>query len=70
MAVRTNTPFNSNRFIGNKIEKVIHDCYLERIAFCKIDKILPEHIITFKPDTLEQAHQEGYKNCRYCISGL
>ena len=70
MAVRIDPPFNSRRFIGNKITKEVHDVYVERILLCKIDEIRFENIITFTPDTLEQTHQEGYKNCRYCLSGL
>ena len=41
---------------------------MERIQLCKIDEIGFEDVITFKPDTIEQARQEGYKNCRYCLS--
>ena len=67
MAVRTEFPFNRRRFIGNKITKEVHDCYMERIAFCKIDEIKSDYVITFNPDTLEKANQEGYKNCSYCI---
>lgn len=68
MGVRTKSPFHSKRYIGNKFTKEVHDVYMERFAFCKIDKIKYEHIVTFTPDTLEQAHHEGYKNCRYCLA--
>ena len=66
--MRINPPFNSRRFIGNKITKEVHDVYVERIHLCKIDEIKFENIITFTPDTLEQAHQKRYKNCRYCLA--
>ena len=69
MAVRTEYPFNSKRFIGNKINKEVHDVYSERIADCKIDEIKLEHVVTFISDTLERAHSEGYKNCPYCLGG-
>lgn len=67
MAVRPEFPFNRKRFIGNKLTKEVHDCYMERIGLCKIDEIKDENVITFKPDTLEQAKKEGYKNCYHCL---
>jgi len=65
--VRTKSPFHSKRYIGNKVTKEVHDVYMEIFTFCKIDEIKYEHVVTFEPDTLEQAHQEGYKNCPYCL---
>ena len=67
MAVRSTYPYNGKRFIGNKLKKEVHDCYMERISFCKIDEIESDFIVTFIPDTLEQAQKEGYKNCSYCL---
>lgn len=67
MAVRSKLPFNGKRFIGNRLTKEVHDCYMERIGLCKIDEIDSDYVIIFKPDTLEQAKKEGYKNCSYCL---
>ena len=37
---------------------------------CQIDEIIAAgHSKAFDPDTLEQAHIEGYDNCAYCIAG-
>lgn len=58
-----------NRFLGNssasKME--VHDLHNE-IKNCQIDEILKaNHAVEFDPDTLDQAHKEGYDNCAYCI---
>ena len=35
---------------------------------CQIDEIIrSRNAVIFDPDTLEQAHNEGYDNCAYCI---
>jgi len=37
-------------------------------ASCQIDEILKAgHAVGFSPDTLNQAHSEGYDNCAHCI---
>jgi hypothetical protein len=37
---------------------------------CQVEEILRAgHAVAFVPDTLEQAHKEGYDNCAYCIAG-
>ncbi len=37
---------------------------------CQIDEIIETgHAKPFDPDTLEQAHNEGYDSCAYCIGG-
>jgi len=37
---------------------------------CQIDEIIDAgHARSFNPDTLEQAHREGYDDCAYCIGG-
>lgn len=54
------------RYIGNaspsKME--VHDLYKQQTN-CQIAEI--KNKVTFFPDTLEQAHKEGYDNCDYCI---
>lgn len=59
------------RYLGNnnpsKME--VHDLHNEQTN-CQIDEILKaNHAVVFDPDTLEQAHSEGYDNCAYCIGG-
>jgi len=68
MARRYRSPFNAKRYIGNKRKKEVHDLDNEH-KNCQIDEIKLEHVVTFNPDTLEQAHREGFDNCAYCISG-
>ncbi len=37
-------------------------------ANCQINEIIKAgHAVVFAPDTLSQAHSEGYDNCHYCI---
>ncbi len=36
---------------------------------CQIDEIHADHRVEFTPDTLDQAHHEGYDNCAWCIGG-
>ena len=55
-------------YFGNKNTKEVH--YLPNLkANCQINEIKPEHKKYFSPDTLEQAHREGFDNCAYCIGG-
>jgi hypothetical protein len=59
------------RFLGNSSpsHKEVHDLYKEK-SQCQITKIIKAgHAVVFKPDTLTQAHSEGYDNCAYCIGG-
>ena len=53
-------------YLGNKNTTEAH--YLPRqTPTCQINEILPEHRKFFNPDTLDQAHREGFDNCAYCI---
>lgn len=69
MVRRPYYPFNGKRFIGNTDEYKVHDLDNEDTAEngCQIDEINDEHIKTFIPDKLEQAHKEGFKDCQKCI---
>jgi len=66
MARRQRYPFNGNRYIGNSnpSSMEVHDLDNEN-KNCQIDEI--QNVVTFFPDTLEQAHRKGYDNCHYCI---
>lgn len=70
---RYSSPINGKRYLGNTTpKKEVHDLDNEktRANECQIDEIIKaKHARTFTPDTLEQAHREGYDNCKYCIGG-
>lgn len=52
------------RFLGNRNTKEVHDTYKPNNN-CQLGEIKDR--VTFYPDTLEQAHREGYDNCDYCL---
>lgn len=57
----------SYRYLGNTNTKEVHDLQREQTA-CQINEILrARHAVVFTPDTLVQAHSEGYDNCAHCI---
>lgn len=53
-------------YLGNKNTKEVHNLMDEQTN-CQIDEIKSENKKYFEPDTLAQAHLEGYDNCAYCI---
>lgn len=57
-----------NRFLGNKDSDnmEVHDLENRQVN-CQISEIKPEHRAWFNPDTLEEAHQQGFDNCKWCI---
>lgn len=64
----TSRPSNK-RFLGNsspsKLE--VHDLDNET-SQCQIDEIIAAgNAVVFTPDSLDQAHLEGYDNGAYCI---
>jgi len=69
MTRRYRKPFNGKQFIGNTNTNQVHDLDKEDTDKngCQIDEIKDEHIKTFNPDTLAQAHKEGFKNCDKCL---
>lgn len=69
---RYGPPINGKRYVGNTDKKEVHDLDNEKTRpnECQIDEIIRAgHARTFTPDTLEQAHKEGYDNGKYCIGG-
>lgn len=53
--------------MGNKNTTEVHDLKVEWVE-CQIDKIVShKHAVQFTPDSLDEAHREGYDNCAYCI---
>lgn len=71
MARRPGPPTYGKRFVGNRNpgHMEVHDLDKEMVM-CQIDEIIRAgHAVTFIPDTLAQAHRQGYDNCAYCIGG-
>jgi len=69
MTRRYGSPLHGSRYCGNINTMEVHDLDKEKPQ-CQIDEIIAAgHVKTFSPDTLEQAHAEGYDNCEYCIGG-
>lgn len=69
MSLSTQIRPYGKRFLGNKNPSNIevHDLHHENNN-CQINEIVRSgHAVTFYPDTLDQAHHEGYDNCAYCI---
>ncbi len=59
-------------YLGNSNTKEVHDLRKEDTSAsgCQIDEIFSAgHGVGFLPDTLSQAHTEGYDNCAKCIGG-
>jgi len=56
-------------YLGNKNEKEVHYLPNEQTQ-CQIDEIISAgHAVGFSPDTLEEAHGNGYDNGAYCLGG-
>ncbi len=68
MAIPVSPPYTGFRFLGNTSpsKKEVHDLN-KKTANCQINEI--RNAVRFVPDTLAQAHSEGYDNCNYCIGG-
>lgn len=73
MARRNYPPFNGKRYIGNNSPNIknreVHDLDNEdtRPNGCQIDEI--KAVVTFNPDTLEEARSRGYDPCDKCLEG-
>lgn len=63
------TSRGGRRYLGNSNTQEVHDLQNEKRQ-CQIDEILAAgHAVGFTPDSLAQAHSEGYDNGAYCIGG-
>lgn len=59
----------NERYLGNSNTTEVHDLKNEQTQ-CQIDEIIrAQHAVVFSPDTLDQAHRDGYDNGHYCIGG-
>jgi len=59
----------NKKYLGNSDtdHMEVHELLNEKPQ-CQIDEIISaENAVVFSPDTLEQAHNERYDNCAYCI---
>lgn len=69
MARRPGYPVYGKRFLGNRNpgHMEVHDLDNEDVR-CQIDEVIrARHAVVFSPDTVAQAHREGYDNCAYCL---
>lgn len=67
MARRPGPPLHWKQYCGNTNTKEVHDLDKETTN-CQIEEIIDAgHAKPF--DTLEDAHDEGYDNCAYCLGG-
>jgi len=69
MATHVDSRPSIKRYLGNIHKMEVHDLRNEK-SQCQIDEIIKAgHAAVFSPDTLAQAHSEGYDNGAYCIGG-
>lgn len=67
MSVHPTTSRAGLAYLGNKNTTEVHRLAAER-AQCQISEILSSgNAVKFVPDTIEEAHMNGYDNCAYCI---
>ena len=72
MATPVDSRPTTKRYLGNSDpdHMEVHDLENEDTSpnACQIDEIIEAgNAVVFDPDTLEQAHDERYDNCAYCI---
>ena len=70
MARRLGLPTSGHHFVGNTNKMEVHDLDNEQTEsnHCQIDEIIAAgHAVIFEPDTLAQAHREGFDNCEFCL---
>ncbi len=53
-------------YLGNKNTREVH-ALPRQTTNCQINEIRFDHRKYFSPDTLAQAHSEGFDNCAWCI---
>jgi hypothetical protein len=69
--IRFHTPFDGKRYVGDKGKMTFHDSYYESRhnphGGCQIDRIPPEDVVTFKPDSPAAAIEQGFAPCQECL---
>ena len=69
MPTPVSTRPTNKRYLGNSspTKMEVHDLTNETPQ-CQIDEIIRAgHAVVFTPDTLDQAHREGYDNGAHCL---
>ncbi len=64
--------FPGKKYLGNTNNKEVHDLDQEDTSGggCQINEIIKaNHAVTFSPDTLVEAHNQGDDNCAKCLGG-
>jgi len=70
MTRRPGFPTMGHRFVGNRNKMEVHDLDKEQTESnrCQIDEIIiADHAMIFEPDTLAEAHRQGFDNCEFCL---
>ncbi len=71
MAIPISSRPTDKRYLGNSDpdHMEVHDLKNEKPQ-CQINEIIKAgNAVVFSPDTLEQAKNEGYDNCAFCMGG-
>ena len=68
MSVHPATSYVGLNYYGNSSPSKMEVHHVpSKTANCQLDEI--KNGVRFEPDTLDEAHKNGYDNCAYCIGG-
>ena len=68
MAVESVSTYHGLQYYGNSSPSKMEVHHVpSKTANCQLDEI--KDGVRFIPDTLEEAHANGYDNCHYCLGG-
>ena len=69
--IRFHTPFDGKRLVGDKGKMIFHDSHYESgptpSGGCRIDRIRPEDVASFDPDSVSTAFEQGFAPCPMCL---
>ena len=54
-------------YLGNRKRREVHDLHSEQPNCMILEAFIRGDSVVFEPDTLDQAHVEGFVDCRWCI---
>jgi hypothetical protein len=66
MPVEPAHTYHGLSFYGNRAKKEVHHVPSKKTN-CQLDEI--KDGVRFIPDTLTEAHRNGYDNCHHCLGG-
>ena len=66
MSVEPTNTYRHLNYYGNRSTTEVHHVPSETTN-CQLDEI--QDGVRFIPDTLQEAHRNGYDNCHYCLGG-